>query len=115
MGDYLLGMRRAKNGGKVHEVHLQWSRSPSGFRKKFVDDLIVARYKRDWGLFIDSCFNHCQTPFRISWHSRISLRLGNKTIAEAVAYWYFGGGHGVKEIDCEYPCINPTCSSQLDL
>ncbi|CAO2196637.1 unnamed protein product [Urochloa humidicola] len=86
-----------------------------GFRKNFLDDLKVAQYKRDWGLFIDSCFNHCQTPFRISWHSRISLRLGSKTIAEAVGDWYFSGGHGVKEIDCEYPCMNPTCSSQLDL
>ncbi|CAL4953293.1 unnamed protein product [Urochloa decumbens] len=86
-----------------------------GFRKKLLDDLKVAQYKRDWGLFIDSCFNHCQTPFRISWHSRISLRLGNKTIAEAFGDWYFGRGHGVKEIDCEYPCINPTCRSQLDL
>ncbi|RLN04210.1 pectin acetylesterase 5-like [Panicum miliaceum] len=86
-----------------------------GFRKELVEALEVAQHRRGWGLFIDSCFNHCQMPFRISWHSRISLRLGNKTIAEAVADWYIGGGHGVKEIDCEYPCINPTCSSQLDL
>ncbi|XP_062207738.1 pectin acetylesterase 5-like [Phragmites australis] len=70
-----------------------------GFWKKFIKDLKVAEDKRDWGLFIDSCFNHCQTPFNISWHSRISLRLGNKTIAEAVADWYFGRDHGVTEID----------------
>jgi len=133
-----------------------------GFREKMVEDLKVAQHKRGWGLFIDSCFNHCQTPFRITWHSPISLRLGNKvrfrvaftvscitaarlfsffyvhlfiivlkrfsfnsfffhyslaeqTIADAVADWYVGKDHGVKEIDCAYPCINPTCSSQLDL
>ncbi|CAD6228780.1 unnamed protein product [Miscanthus lutarioriparius] len=87
----------------------------NGFREKMVEDLKVAQHKRGWGLFIDSCFNHCQTPFRITWHSPISLRLGNKTIADAVADWYVGKDHGVKEIDCAYPCINPTCSSQLDL
>nr|CAB3475067.1 unnamed protein product [Digitaria exilis] len=83
-----------------------------GFRKKLVQDLKVAEGKSDWGLFIDSCFSHCQTPFNISWHSPISPRLGNKTIAEAVGDWYFGRSRGMKEIDCKYPC-NPTCSSQL--
>ncbi|RCV28520.1 hypothetical protein SETIT_5G410800v2 [Setaria italica] len=83
-----------------------------GFRKKLVSELKVAEHNRDWGLFIDSCFTHCQTPFRISWISRISPRLGNKTIAEAVGDWYFGRREEVKYIDCEYPC-NPTCSSRL--
>jgi hypothetical protein len=49
-----------------------------GFRKGFLEALKVAQYKSNWGLFIDSCFNHCQTPFRITWHSPISLRLSNK-------------------------------------
>nr|CAB3475069.1 unnamed protein product [Digitaria exilis] len=83
----------------------------AGFRKKLVSELKVAEDKRDWGLFIDSCFTHCQTPFRISWISRISPRLHNKTIAAAVGDWYFGR-EKVKYIDCEYPC-NPTCSSRL--
>jgi len=83
-----------------------------GFRKKLVSELKVAEDKRDWGLFIDSCFTHCQSPFRISWISRISPRLGNKTIAEAVGDWYFGRREEVKYIDCKYPC-NPTCSSRL--
>lgn len=87
----------------------------NGFRRELVEDLKVAQHKRGWGLFIDSCFNHCQTPFGATWHSPISLRLGNKTIAEAVADWYVGENHGVEEIDCAFPCINPTCSSQLDL
>ncbi|KAK3166203.1 hypothetical protein QOZ80_1AG0042730 [Eleusine coracana subsp. coracana] len=83
-----------------------------GFRKKLISELKVAEEKNDWGLFIDSCFTHCQTPFTISWNSRISPRLGNKTIAEAVGDWYFGRKEEVKRIDCEYPC-NPTCSSSL--
>jgi hypothetical protein len=40
--------------------------------------LKVAEDNKDWGLFIDSCFTHCQTPFDITWNSPISPRLGNK-------------------------------------
>lgn len=49
-----------------------------GFRKKLISQLKVAEEKKDWGMFIDSCFTHCQTPFKISWNSRVSPRLGNK-------------------------------------
>ncbi|EEC71941.1 hypothetical protein OsI_04755 [Oryza sativa Indica Group] len=84
----------------------------NGFRNKFVDDIEVVKDKKDWGLFIDSCFTHCQTPFDISWNSQASPVLGNKTVAEAIGDWYFERSYEVKEIDCEYPC-NPTCSSQL--
>ncbi len=49
-----------------------------GFRNKFVDDIEVVKDKKDWGLFIDSCFTHCQTPFDISWNSQASPVLGNK-------------------------------------
>ncbi|RCV28517.1 hypothetical protein SETIT_5G410500v2 [Setaria italica] len=67
-----------------------------GFRKKLVHDLKVAEGKSDWGLFVDSCFTHCQTPFNVSWHSPISPRLGHKTIAEAVGDGHFGRSRGVK-------------------
>jgi hypothetical protein len=50
----------------------------AGFRKKLVSKLKVAEDKRNWGLFIDSCFTHCQTPFNISWHSPISPRLDDR-------------------------------------
>ncbi|CAM0912391.1 unnamed protein product [Alopecurus aequalis] len=83
-----------------------------GLRKTLVDDLKVVEGKEDWGLFIDSCFTHCQTPFRISWGSPISPRLGTKRIADAVGDWYFGRSQEVEQIDCEYPC-NPTCSPLL--
>ncbi|CAO1942596.1 unnamed protein product [Urochloa humidicola] len=82
------------------------------FKNKLVSELKIAEDNKNWGLFIDSCFTHCQIPFNISWHSSISPRLGDKTIAEAVGDWYFGTRQDVKQIDCEYPC-NPTCSSRL--
>jgi len=82
-----------------------------GYRNKLIHELKAAEGKRDWGLFIDSCSTHCQTPFSSSWHSPTSPRLGNKTIAEAVGDWYFGRRKGtMKQIDCKYPC-NPTCGS----
>ncbi|XP_044359929.1 pectin acetylesterase 5 isoform X1 [Triticum aestivum] len=79
-------------------------------RNTMINDLKVINDKADWGMFIDSCFTHCQTLFRISWSSPTSPRLGNKNIAKVVGDWYFGRSQGVKEIDCEYPC-NPTCNS----
>ncbi|CAO2172358.1 unnamed protein product [Urochloa humidicola] len=82
------------------------------FKNKLVSELKIAEDNKNWGLFIDSCFTHCQIPFNISWHSPISPRLGDKTIAEAVGDWYFGTRQDVKQIDREYPC-NPTCSSRL--
>ncbi|XP_047054248.1 pectin acetylesterase 5-like [Lolium rigidum] len=82
------------------------------FRNTMVNNLKLVEDKEDWGIFIDSCFTHCQTLSRISWNSPTSPRVGNKTIADAIGDWHSGRSHGEKEIDCEYPC-NPTCSSLL--
>ncbi|CAL4960046.1 unnamed protein product [Urochloa decumbens] len=81
-----------------------------GFRQKLIHELKAAKDKEDWGMFIDSCFTHCQTQSSGTWHSPTSPRLGYKTVAEAVGDWYFGRRREVKQIDCEYPC-NPTCGS----
>ncbi|EEE62081.1 hypothetical protein OsJ_16865 [Oryza sativa Japonica Group] len=78
-----------------------------GFRKKLHDTISELKHKKDWGFFIDSCFIHCQSLNSLTWHSPSSLRVNNKTIAEAVGDWFFDRRE-VKEIDCEYPC-NPTC------
>ncbi|KAI5001354.1 hypothetical protein ZWY2020_026004 [Hordeum vulgare] len=82
----------------------------NGLRNKMVNDLKVVEDKEDWGMFIDSCFTHCQSLSGISWHSPTSPRLENKTIAEAVGDWHSGRSQGAKEIDCKYQC-NPTCNS----
>ncbi|KAF7040851.1 hypothetical protein CFC21_050724 [Triticum aestivum] len=81
-----------------------------GLRNKMVNDLKVVEDKEDWGMFIDSCFTHCQSLSGVSWHSPTSPRLENKTIAEAVGDWHSGRSQGAKEIDCKYQC-NPTCNS----
>uniref|UniRef100_A0A453GXQ6 Pectin acetylesterase n=1 Tax=Aegilops tauschii subsp. strangulata TaxID=200361 RepID=A0A453GXQ6_AEGTS len=48
------------------------------FRNTMVGAFKVVEDKEDWGLFIDSCFTHCQSLYGISWNSEISPRLGNK-------------------------------------
>ncbi|KAK2966203.1 hypothetical protein RJ640_008769 [Escallonia rubra] len=63
------------------------------------------------GLFINSCFAHCQSERQDTWFSDNSPLIGNKGIALAVGDWYFGRG-GVKAIDCAYPC-DKTCHNLI--
>ncbi|XP_027935006.1 pectin acetylesterase 9 [Vigna unguiculata] len=79
-----------------------------GFR---LDMLAVLRpfymnSRRD-GVFINSCFAHCQSEQQDTWFRDDSPRINNKTIAEAVGDWYFSRNIS-KEIDCPYPC-DGTC------
>lgn len=59
------------------------------------------------GLFINSCFTHCQTERQDTWFADNSPLIGNKPIALAVGDWYFDRS-SVKDIDCAYPC-DKTC------
>lgn len=64
--------------------------------------------RKEIGMFIDSCFVHCQTEMDVTWHSPNSPKINDKTIAESVGDWYFDR-KAVKSIDCSsFPC-NPTC------
>ncbi|PIA60247.1 hypothetical protein AQUCO_00300036v1 [Aquilegia coerulea] len=78
-----------------------------GFRNSLLSALSEFLQNKESGIFINSCFIHCQTWMANTWHSPDSPRVNNKTIAEAVGDWYFNR-QAVKEIDCPYPC-NPTC------
>ncbi|KAF3330516.1 pectin acetylesterase 5-like protein [Carex littledalei] len=78
-----------------------------GFRAALLDDISDVKTKKDWGIFVDSCFVHCQSLRNITWHSPYYQRINNKTIAESTGDWYFDRRE-VKEIDGPYPC-NPTC------
>ncbi|XP_021730078.1 pectin acetylesterase 9-like [Chenopodium quinoa] len=59
------------------------------------------------GMFINSCFAHCQSEQQETWFAVDSPRVHNKTIAEAVGDWYFERNE-TKLIDCPYPC-NSSC------
>ncbi|GAU11369.1 hypothetical protein TSUD_343600 [Trifolium subterraneum] len=59
------------------------------------------------GLFINSCFAHCQSERQDTWFADDSPLLNNMPIAIAVGNWFFDR-QVVKAIDCAYPCDN-TC------
>ncbi|KAH7867245.1 hypothetical protein Vadar_030875 [Vaccinium darrowii] len=59
------------------------------------------------GLFINSCFAHCQTERQDTWFADDSPLIGTKGIALAVGDWYFDRAD-IKAIDCPYPC-DKTC------
>lgn len=79
----------------------------AGFRDSLLKLLSDFLQNKDVGVFINSCFVHCQTWMSSTWHSPNSPRINNKTIAESVGDWYFNRKTS-KQVDCPYPC-NPTC------
>ncbi|KAI8556625.1 hypothetical protein RHMOL_Rhmol05G0268700 [Rhododendron molle] len=78
-----------------------------GYRNSLLKLLSDFQQNKDVGVFIDSCFVHCQTWMSVTWHSPNSPRINDRTIAESVGDWYFNR-EVAKHIDCPYPC-NPTC------
>ncbi|KAL4188871.1 hypothetical protein AMTRI_Chr08g162640 [Amborella trichopoda] len=81
------------------------------YRSSMLDALEPFQHSKNGGMFINSCYAHCQTWKDKTWHSPESPRLNNKTIAEAVGDWYFDRKE-VKEIDCPFPC-NPSCNNEV--
>ncbi|KAF7825674.1 pectin acetylesterase 5-like [Senna tora] len=79
-----------------------------GFRSSMLKAMNSFQQQKGHGMFINSCFIHCQTVQEETWHSANSPKINNKTIAESVGDWYFNRSEDVKQIDCPYPC-NPTC------
>ncbi|XP_039047673.1 pectin acetylesterase 5-like [Hibiscus syriacus] len=82
-----------------------------GFRSSLHKALSKLEKDKEGGMFINSCFVHCQTWMAETWHSPNSPRINNKTIAESVSDWYFNR-KPPKKIDCPYPC-NPTCHNMI--
>ncbi|XP_058077761.1 pectin acetylesterase 12-like [Magnolia sinica] len=78
-----------------------------GFRNQMLNALKGFSVPKKNGLFINSCFAHCQTERQDTWFADDSPILGNKGIAQSVGDWYFDRT-GVKAIDCPYPC-DKTC------
>ncbi|KAK2634661.1 hypothetical protein Ddye_029453 [Dipteronia dyeriana] len=96
--------------GYWHECrlnHAKCSASQIGFLQGFRNQVLNAvrgfSMSRQNGLFINSCFAHCQTERQDTWFADDSPVVGNKAIAIAVGDWYFERA-AVKDIDCPYPC-----------
>ncbi|OVA14052.1 Pectinacetylesterase [Macleaya cordata] len=73
--------------------------------------LFFYEYSRKGGLFINSCFAHCQSESQDTWFAPDSPRVHNKTIAESVGDWYFERKI-TREVDCPYPC-DSTCHNLI--
>ncbi|KAI4384771.1 hypothetical protein MLD38_002877 [Melastoma candidum] len=85
-----------------------------GLRNDMIEALRPFRlYSRRGGVFVNSCFAHCQSELQDTWFAVDSPRVNNKTIAEAVGDWYFSR-KVTKEIDCPYPC-DKTCHDLIPL
>ncbi|KAK1266415.1 hypothetical protein QJS04_geneDACA000416 [Acorus gramineus] len=78
-----------------------------GFRNEMIQALSLFGYSRNGGMYINSCFAHCQSELQETWFAPDSPRLNNKKIAEMVGDWYFERV-AAKEVDCPYPC-DSTC------
>lgn len=77
------------------------------FRIQMLDAVKVFSKSNENGLFINSCFAHCQSERQDTWYADDSPRIENKGIAKSVGDWYFDRV-ALKAIDCPYPCDN-TC------
>lgn len=77
------------------------------FRNQMVSSVKSFSMSKENGLFINSCFAHCQTERQDTWFSDDSPLIKGKGIAQSVGDWYFDR---VREdaIDCPYPC-DTTC------
>ncbi|XP_027192333.1 pectin acetylesterase 8 isoform X2 [Cicer arietinum] len=82
------------------------------YRSQFLKALSVVGNSSSNGMFIDSCYIHCQTEPQETWLQSDSPTVANKTIAGAVADWFYERSAS-REIDCSYPC-NPTCQDRVD-
>ncbi|KAJ9180399.1 hypothetical protein P3X46_008648 [Hevea brasiliensis] len=93
-----------KNHAKCSASQIQFLQ---GFRNQMLRAIRGFSMSRQNGLFINSCFAHCQSERQDTWFADNSPVLRNKAIAIAVGDWYFDRS-GVKAIDCPYPC-DKTC------
>ncbi|KAM0935284.1 putative pectinacetylesterase/NOTUM [Dioscorea sansibarensis] len=82
-----------------------------GFRTEFLSALAAAAGSSTTGLFINSCYAHCQSETQETWLRSDSPLLADTTIAKAIGDWYFNR-RPFKKIDCPYPC-DKTCHNRV--
>ncbi|AAC13595.1 similar to Vigna radiata pectinacetylesterase precursor (GB:X99348) [Arabidopsis thaliana] len=100
----------ADPSGYWHECRLNHGRcTPAqirflqGFRNQMLRAVSGFSNSKKNGLFINSCFAHCQTERQDTWFADDSPVIHKKAVAIAVGDWYFDRAE-VKLIDCPYPC-----------
>ncbi|XP_020248664.1 pectin acetylesterase 8-like isoform X2 [Asparagus officinalis] len=74
-----------------------------GFRNEFLAALTEVGNSTSSGLFINSCYIHCQSERQETWFRADSPVLENTPIAKAVGNWFYDRSP-FQTIDCPYPC-----------
>ncbi|KAH0933888.1 hypothetical protein HID58_011005 [Brassica napus] len=102
--------KSADPSGFWHDCRLNHEKCTSGqmrFLQSFRDQMLRVvkgfSMSRQNGLFINSCFAHCQTERQDTWFADDSPVISKKAVAIAVGDWYFDRAE-VKLVDCPYPC-----------
>ncbi|KAJ0111172.1 hypothetical protein Patl1_00757 [Pistacia atlantica] len=75
------------------------------FRDQMLDVVKTFSKSNQNGLFLNSCFAHCQSERQDTWFANDSPVIEKKRVAESVGDWYFDRV-AVKAIDCPFPCDN---------
>nr|DAD24957.1 TPA_asm: hypothetical protein HUJ06_026421 [Nelumbo nucifera]DAD24993.1 TPA_asm: hypothetical protein HUJ06_026457 [Nelumbo nucifera] len=83
-----------------------------GFRKEFLNAIKGVEGSPTKGLFINSCYSHCQSGMQETWLREDSPVLDNMSISKAVGDWYFDRGTVQKIEQCEYPC-DKSCHNRV--
>ncbi|PWZ27481.1 Pectin acetylesterase 9 [Zea mays] len=78
-----------------------------GLRSGMLTSLRQSESKPKAGVFINSCFAHCQS-------GALANIVEFQKIAEVVGDWYFERGAAV-EIDCAYPCDSQSCRNLIPI
>lgn len=86
-------------------------KSMQDFRVEFLSAINGLINSPSKGMFIDSCYAHCQTEMQETWLRADSPVLSKTTIAKAVGDWFYDRSP-FQKIDCPYPC-NPTCHNRI--
>uniref|UniRef100_A0A5B6ZEP8 Pectin acetylesterase n=1 Tax=Davidia involucrata TaxID=16924 RepID=A0A5B6ZEP8_DAVIN len=81
------------------------------FRLGFLSALTGLGTSSSRGMFINSCYAHCQTELQETWLMNGSPVLSGATIAKAVGDWYYDRSP-FQKIDCPYPC-DKTCHNRV--
>ncbi|VAH17914.1 unnamed protein product [Triticum turgidum subsp. durum] len=132
---------------QFHHIFVPPSSDPTGHWSRCLRSAMLTALKPfegepEMGMFINSCFAHCQSELQDTWFAPNSPTLDNEvliidevklyacgllvmhgvctkiilefqTIAELVGDWYFERG-AAQEIDCAYPC-DSTCHNIIPL
>lgn len=82
-----------------------------GFRTTFLAALSSLGNSSSRGLYINSCYCHCQSGTQETWLRDDSPLLDDTTISKAVGDWY-SDRNSFQKIDCPYPC-DKTCHNRV--